>query len=47
MSALERPKTLVRTELKPLARLVAEARAKIAEDILRFRTCGADPRASK
>jgi hypothetical protein len=33
--------------IMPLKTVLAEARIKIHEDLLRFRTCCADPRASK
>lgn len=34
-------------KLAPLAKVLASVRAKIREDLFRFRTCCADPRASK
>lgn len=34
-------------QLQPLSFLLREARKKIREDLFRFRTCCADPRASK
>lgn len=48
MSALEH-RALVETPapLKSVAATMVELRAKIAEDLVRFRTCCADPRASK
>jgi hypothetical protein len=33
--------------LKSVSETMTELRAKIAEDLIRFRTCCADPRASK
>lgn len=34
-------------KMRPLGSALAQARAKIREDLFRFRTCCADPRASK
>jgi len=40
-------KTVPVWQVKPLKTALAEARIKVREDLLRFRTCCADPRASK
>jgi hypothetical protein len=36
-----------RTRPKPLREVLAEVKAKRTADVIRFRTCCADPRASK
>jgi hypothetical protein len=41
------PAPVLTPKLAPLAKGLAQAQAKIKEDLFRFRTCCADPRASK
>jgi hypothetical protein len=48
-AVVERPvdKTAPVVRIRSLKTALSEARIKIHEDLLRFRTCCADPRASK
>jgi hypothetical protein len=46
-NALPTPIATPDESLTPLARVLDECAAKIAADVIRFRACAADPRASK